>query len=182
MGQVVLGLLSVVILVAFVGCSYVETPPIEPPPSGLIAPQPETQPNMLIGLTVAPGSGFYPVGENITFFITLTNTKRTPIVFTPNPPVITIQSVNRGIGPIGSATRIVKQTTSGTGNVILQPGQNVTYTVIWDQRDSEGHQVPPYDYFLGVELKDIFVDGEHIPTLYAPGFVVLIGTATEAGL
>lgn len=80
------------------------------------------------------------------------------MVLSPVPPMMEIK-LPRQQGDIG----IVKTFAPGSGEVKLEPGGKVTYTLVWDQRDSRGQQVPPRYYTPNIEVRGIKINGEAGP-------------------
>lgn len=54
---------------------------------------------------------------------------------------------------------VVESFAPGSGQVKLAQGESVTYTLVWDQRDSGGRQVAPGYYNPNIKAKDIVING-----------------------
>jgi hypothetical protein len=110
-----------------------------------------------IKLTTVPNRKVYSLGEPVIFTVSIENLQAIPIVLTPDPPTIEIILRDTSTGQ----DEIVETFAPGTGQARLEPAGKVTYTLVWDQRNSHGEQVPPGYYILYIQAtKDIKVDGD----------------------
>ncbi len=113
-------------------------------------------PRPVLHLDIIHNKTVYSIGEPIIFEISITNASPAAIVFGPDPPTTQIKLPGRQVGDV----EIVATFAPGSGEVKLEPGEKVTYNVVWDQRDSQGQQVPPGPYFPNIEARDISIDGK----------------------
>lgn len=84
-------------------------------------------------------------GEKVDITLSFTNEASEPRIMSPFPPKINIEQPN-----MQPPDNIVCSFPAGTKEVRLEPGETVTYNLIWDQRDGGGQQV---DFgWYGVEV------------------------------
>lgn len=117
----------------------------------------------LLELTVVPSEEAIvsPFGETVTVELTFKNTHSESVTITPFPPAIYIT----GEG----AVRPVHLLPEGTKSLELPPLETETYTLIWDQRDSNGEQVNPGWYTVFVGEVTVSKETEPTNTVYQPG-------------
>jgi hypothetical protein len=99
-----------------------------------------------VQLKLVPSKLEYPPGEPVHMNVTLTNAssgKVDPITVQPYPPVIYIVTV----GATPESTRLIKTFPIGNDPKTLALGEQVTYSLLWDQKDDTGKQVSPGWYF-----------------------------------
>jgi hypothetical protein len=114
------------------------------PPSPMPAPPPLLEPTAIADRSV------YLLGESVTVKFSLRNVSSSPLVISPNPPEIEIM--------LPVKEEVVKTFAPISGRVRLEPGEEVTYTLVWDQHDSSGQQVAPGYYNLNIRAKDLLIN------------------------
>ena len=164
MKKLIIGLIVVFLLSVSVSCA--PSAPVPPP-----APRP------VLDMDAVPNKTVCSLGEPIIFEISITNVSSAAIVFGPDPPTTQIKLPGR---PTEQDVEVVATFAPGSGEVRLEPGEKLTYSVVWDQTDSQGNQVPPRPYFPNIKIRDITIDGK-AGTRIGTAFGILIQPPPEAG-
>ena len=87
----------------------------------------------------------YDFGETVEITLSFTNEASETRVMSPFPPKINIERPN-----MQPPESIVRSLPAGTGEIQLEPGETLTYQLVWDQKDDSGQQIPPGWY--GIEV------------------------------
>ena len=132
---------------------------------------PEPPPTPVSGVTATPAPPPIEVkattsqttclpGETITIEFSVKNTGTEPLTIRSGPPEFQVQSVE--------SLSYVWVFPPGREQVTLAPGEIVTYTFVWDQRDASGQQVLPGEYsvssFHYVAFGEGWIEGWEHPT------------------
>jgi len=125
------------------------TPASVPPPT-LTPPRTLAPPGRLDVVAVSDRNTYLP-GEPVTIEFSFINISSEPIVLSPDPPEIEIKLPGR--------EGMVQSLAPGSGEVNLEPGENITYTLVWDQRDSSGQQVAPGYYNTNIMARNMGING-----------------------
>ena len=145
MKKLLIGLILVMLLVP-VSCAK--------PPAPAPSPQPFPAPPSRLDVLAVSDKNAYLPGEPITIEFSLKNVTSAPLVISPNPPEIEIVLPTL----LTMEAEVFKSFAPVAGQVKLEPGEEVTYTLVWDQTDSSGHQAAPGYYNLNVKAKNIRID------------------------
>lgn len=115
--------------------------------------------------TVVPDEATYLPGERVDVRLSLTNTSLDTITISSYPSEIQV-------APFRDRDQILFSRAGGTQPLDIKPGDTATLEFTWDQKDSEGKQVPAGWY--AVTFKDInVIQGDRRNTIN-PGAAVLI--------
>jgi len=125
------------------------TPASVPPPT-LTPPRTLAPPGRLDVVAVSDRNTYLP-GEPVTIEFSFINISSEPIVLSPDPPKMEIKLPGR--------EGVVQSLAPGTGEVNLEPGENITYTLVWDQRDSSRQQVAPGYYNTNIMARNMGING-----------------------
>jgi hypothetical protein len=87
---------------------------------------------------------FYLQGEDITISISILNVSKSAFVVDPYVPEVTLRH-------FGGGNSEVRLFASGSDTKLLESGQTVSYTVMWDQRDNQEQQVPYGSYEVALD-------------------------------
>ena len=177
------------IILLFVGVSCAKPAPTPTPAPAPTAeapfPNPYRQP--IIDMITVSNRKIYSLGEPVIFTVSIKNLQAMPVVLIPNPPMIDIEIVLPSKLPRPGQkadSEIVETLAPGTGQVVLEPAGKVTYTLVWDQRDSHGEQVPPGYYFPNIKINTdrgvLKVNGKR-PSTSGNAFGILIRPPPEPG-
>ena len=178
MKKLITGLLMLFLLLASVACAGKTVPPNSPPPPAPASiPTPATAPvpapippsaqpqvappSRLDVMSVSDRAAYLP-GEPVTIEFSFKNITSELIIINPSPPEIEIKLPELEIIPPDTLTlkaEVVKSLAPGSGQVELEPSENVTYTLVWDQRDSSGQPVAPGYYNPNIMARDIGING-----------------------
>jgi hypothetical protein len=109
-------------------------------------------PRPVIDLVAVSDRSVYALGEPIAFELTIANVSPASIVIGPDPPKMEIV--------LPGQEGVAETFAPGSGQIKLEPGERVTYTLVWDQRDSRGQQVPPGYYNPNIKVRDIQINGK----------------------
>jgi len=131
------------------------TPMPTPPPAPVPKPLPTLQ------VSAIPTQDSYLPGEEVDIEFSFTNTDSEPITVTPFPPEIHIM--------LPRPYETVRSFASGEQELILKPGERMTYNLTWDQRDENEKQVTPGWYY--VDVKDITATRDTWTTQWSFGTV-----------
>ena len=128
------------------------TPTPAPSPAPTPAPIP-TSPvaNPFLDLTVTPYKDAYLPGEPVSVELSLVNVSSEPIIMSPYPPEIELI--------LSRPEEVVQTFAAGSGEVELEPGEKVTYTLAWNQRNSKGQLVAPGYYNLNIIISNFRING-----------------------
>jgi len=162
--------------------------PLEPPTP---APEPTTAPSPTpispyhttprgppeYGLGGVSNRSIYSLGEPVIFKVFIQNMRSTPMVLSPIPPKMEIRLRKSPEEEV----EIVETIAPGTGEVKLEPGEKWPYTLVWDQRDSNGQQLAPGYYTPNIWVKDIKIDGK-AGDYFGVALSVLIQPPPEPGV
>jgi len=104
----------------------------------------------------------YLPGEEISIELSFTNITSGPYEISPFPPLIEAKAPMKT-----TLEELIRSFPVGTTALTLQPNETRKYTLIWDQQDEKGQQVPYgyYNFFIpdGGTLEDkAIVGGIHI--------------------
>ena len=170
MNRLIIGLPILLLLLVPFACAKETTP--APPPTPAPAPAPVPAPALTPPRTLAPpprldvvavsDRNAYLPGEPITIEFSFKNITSEPIVISPSPPEMEIVLPEVAITPpetLSSQAEIVQSLAPGSGQVELEPSENVTYTLVWDQRDGNGKQVAPGYYNPNIKAKNMGING-----------------------
>ncbi len=145
------------------------TPVPGPSPAPALAPEPAptpprtlAPPSRLDVLAVSDKNAYLP-GEPITIEFSFKNITSEPIVISPSPPEMEIVLPEVEItqpDTLSLQAEVVKSLAPGSGQVDLEPGESVTYTLVWDQRDNSGKQVAPGYYNPNIKARNMGIDGK----------------------
>ena len=135
------------------------TPTPTPMPTPTPAPVPTPLPTLQV--SAIPTQDSYLPGEEVDIEFSFTNTDSEPITVTPFPPEIQIM--------LPRPYEAVRSFTSGEQELMLKPGERMTYNLTWDQRDENEKQVTPGWYY--VDVKDITATRDTWTTQWSFGTV-----------
>jgi hypothetical protein len=157
MNKLITGLLILFLLSALGACANpVPTPapvPVLPTPHSFVR-GPIVQ---KVKLSAASNRKVYSLSEPVITTVSIENLQAVPVVLTPDPPTIEFVLRDTSTGQ----EEIVETFALGAGQATLEPAGKVTYTLVWNQRNSHGEQVPPGYYVLFLQAtKNIKVDGD----------------------
>ncbi len=120
-------------------------------------------PTVAVEATAILSKEAYPVGENVGIVFSFKNISSETLVF-PFPPAF-------NIGTLDGQT--VREFAVGMTRKSLAPGESVSSSLTWDQRDDVGVQVPAGEYQIvmpNVRLGDVgFLSLPSAPTLVIMG-------------
>lgn len=88
----------------------------------------------------------YLPGEMVTIELSLRNVTEETLTVRPFPPKLDVT--------LPWSREAIQSFAAGPGQVALQPGEERTHSLVWDQRDTSGRQVAPGYYDVQV---DVFV-------------------------
>jgi hypothetical protein len=133
-----------------------ESPTPTPTPSPAPAPTPaiiptSPVPNPFFDLTVTPYQDAYLPGEPVSVELSLVNISSEPVIMSPYPPEIEIT--------LSRPVEVVQTFAAGSGEVELEPGEKVAYTLAWNQRNSKGQLVAPGYYNLNIIISNFRING-----------------------
>ncbi len=141
---------AVVVVIAAVAAIWQFGGVGQAPPAPVPAPSPPPVPTPAPGPTrmveferVEPV--VFVLGEKVEVTLSFINEASEPRIMSPFPPEINIERPNTQ--PPDS---VVRSFAAGSQEVRLEPGELVTYELVWDQKDDRGQQVAPGWY--GVEV------------------------------
>jgi len=115
------------------------TPAPAPMPAPTPAPSPAPRHAEFIEMNATTDRSTYLPGEEITIEFSFKNISPQAFMIDPFPPEIEII----GHGPYDELVRLFP---AGAESKSLEPGEVVSYTMTWDQRDGQGQQVD-YGYY-----------------------------------
>jgi|GEM_PF-1715520 len=110
-----------------------------PAPAPTLAPAPAPGPEIFIEADASMDKPSFLPGEDIVIELSFKNVRSEPFQLEPFPPQIEIMRPSPYDEPVRSFT-------AGTGSRSLEPGEVATYTLVWDQNDEQGQQIP-YGYY-----------------------------------
>jgi hypothetical protein len=119
--------------------------------SGVFSPSQPAAPEV-VRVEAMTDRTVYARGQPVVINVGLQNLSGGVLDFSEFPPIV---SVMRETGIMAAYTF-----GAGAGTKTLQPGQAVSFSLTWDQRDSRGVQVAPGEYYL--ELEDLYYQGAKI--------------------
>ena len=169
--------LAVVVLVGVIVWANV-TPPTTPstPSRGIPVAPTQVAPIMPLRVTAETDQESYLPGEEITIELSFTNTSSEATTISPILPEMEIISSAR--------QEVVRSFAQSDGQEKLDAGGTLTKTLVWNQKDNAGEQVPPGHYQL--HIGEIHIEGaEPGATGTSPGSILEIvirslqGTALE---
>jgi len=105
------------------------------------APGPLTEP--VFQAIATTEKALYTAGEEITIEFSFINTSSETVTVVAYPPQIDIRNAEND--------QTVRRSPAGTGKQELAPFETLGYTLVWDQMDSRGHQVPPGIYTITID-------------------------------
>ena len=153
---------------------HTPTPPT-PTPTSTPTPLPRPTPTPVPGITATPwvlpfrittDKTHYLPGESIEIRMSLENNRGETITVPSFPPETV---VIRGI--TGEKIR-----TFPPGEKIqLKPGETVSYTLKWDQRDENGREVSPGRYYVGVDVVRVEVEDRYLTGFGGTHMEIIIG-------
>ncbi len=171
--KTIVGLLVLFLLSMPVACAKETAPSPTPAPAPASVPTPAPAPALTPPRTLAPPSrvdvvavsdkNAYLPEEPITIEFSFKNITPEPMVISPSPPEMEIVLPEVEITPPDTLTlqaEVVQSLAPGSEQVELESGENVTYTLVWDQRDSNGQQVAPGYYNLNIKARNIGINGK----------------------
>jgi len=134
------------------------TPSSSPSPSA--HPSPAPRPVKYIKMEAAFDKDNYPPEEEITIKLSFTNVTAEPHEISPFPPIVEVRADGR-------RDRVVHTFPAGSSNVTVQSGETTEQTLVWNQQDEQGQQVPYgyYDFLIpgsGTLEDKAIVGGIHI--------------------
>lgn len=121
---------------------YPPAPPT-PPPTHPRHPSP-------LEMNDVTGKPWYSLGEIVEVKFLWENVTNESVTVKPFPLAVEIR------GPYDS---VVWSCTGGAGERTLKPGETLSYTLTWDQRDNNGQIIEPGYYFLTAEYEAIRKSG-----------------------
>ncbi|MDO8578711.1 MAG: hypothetical protein Q7R50_05980 [Dehalococcoidales bacterium] len=143
------------------------TPPASPPPPGahVTVNPPMVNVSMPLQAKVVPENSSYLPGKPVTVTLSLTNVSSAPLSVNLYPPQIRV-------APVMDWDRVIFSVAGGTRSRELKPGEIVSVTFTWDQKDKAGRQVTPgwYNIIFG----DISVIQGEGRITFTPGASMLI--------
>ncbi|MFO7967947.1 MAG: hypothetical protein R6U44_10160 [Archaeoglobaceae archaeon] len=102
------------------------------------------------------GSKYYvPSGKEVHINFTFRNQGIQKLNFSPFPPKLEIEK---------SFGEVVRHFPPGNKEIELEPGEEITYSYVWDQRNSNGDLVGPGKYY--VVMKHVHVETPEMSTGY----------------
>jgi hypothetical protein len=119
----------------------VVTPTPEPEPPIVTAPPPVTAP--VLRATATIDKAIYTVGEKITIEFSFSNISSESITIATYPPQIDIRNTE--------TDDTARRFPPGTDELELSPSETAEYTMVWDQLDGRGHQIPPGTYTIAID-------------------------------
>jgi len=142
MKKIIMGLLSLFLLSMPVACAKEPVPASPPPPAPASVPRPSTThgPQIFIEVDSSLNKDSYLPGEDIIIDFTFQNVTAEPFQIDPFPPLI----------QIGHQDEVWCSFLPGEAVKSLDLGEVVTYTLIWDQTDAQGQQVPYGSYYINL--------------------------------
>ncbi len=167
MKNLIIGLILVMLLVPVACATSPPAPWTGPVPDrGAPAPSPSPHPSpaprsvKYIKMEAAFDKDAYPPEEEINIKLSFTNVTAEPHEISPFPPIVEVRADGR-------RDSIVHTFPAGSSNVTVQSGETTEHTLVWNQQDEQGQQVPYgyYDFLIpgGGTLEDkAIVGGIHI--------------------
>jgi len=145
-------------LLPLVSCAAPPAP--APAPAPAPHPSPAPRPAKFIQMKADFGKDTYQPGEEIAIELSFTNITSEPYEISPFPPLVEVRAAGR-------RDRVVRNFPAGSTAVTLEAGEATEHTLVWDQQDEQGQQVPYgyYDFSIpgGGTLEDkAMVGGLHI--------------------
>lgn len=134
------------------------TAPVTPVPKELVRRGPPLRPPLEIKATL--GQDAVLPGQHISVTWSIENVSPNHITLRPFPPETTVQRMRIVEWPSGeddlvSGIQVVRLNPAGSREVTLQPGEQTTHSLVWDQRGIGGWPVAPgyYDLSVGVNVE-----------------------------
>jgi hypothetical protein len=121
----------------------VVTPAPEPEPPIVTAPAPPPVTAPVLRATATTEKTIYTVGEEITIEFSFNNISSEPITMATYPPQVDIRN--------SETDETARRFPPGTDRQELVPSQTAEYTLVWDQMDGRGHQIPPGTYAIAID-------------------------------
>jgi len=121
----------------------VVTPTPEPELPILTAPPPAPLTEPVLKATATTEKGIYEVGEKITIEFSFSNVDSETVTIVAYPPQIDILNAEND--------QTARRFPTGTGKQELLPLETLEYTLVWDQVDDHGHQIPPGTYTIAID-------------------------------
>lgn len=122
-------------------------------------PSPTQLPAKSVSLTAAFDKETYLPGEPVTVEVTFTNITGGPLLFSPFPPSFEVYS-------FGGSGAVVYTFPPGDSSLAVPKGNSVTHTIVWDQRDAQGRQVPCGQYIFSVPAGGTLEDSRAVGSVY----------------
>ncbi|MBA7644397.1 hypothetical protein ES703_52141 [subsurface metagenome] len=143
---VILGLALVICLLVPLSCA--KAPPMPAPaPAPMPAPAPRPAPAPPFQKSLVPEEAYYLSGEIVEVKFSLTNVSSETIKLDRWPPEIQVKPSHEN--------ETLFSVAAGTQPLEIKPGDTITVESSWDQKDTEGKQVPPGWY--RITFRDINV-------------------------
>ena len=139
-----MAILLMAMALGFVQC---DSAPPTPPPTHLPPHPPPRHPLEMNDVTT---KSWYSLGEVVEVKFSWKNAANEPVTVKPFPLAVEIRY------PYDS---VVWSYTGGSGERTLKPGETLSHTLTWDQRDNNGQIIEPGYYFLSVEYQAIRKNG-----------------------
>jgi len=151
-------LTALLLVTSVAGCQQKAQPAPSSSPSA--HPSPAPRPVKYIKMEAAFDKDAYPPEEEIIIKLSFTNVTVEPHEISPFPPIVEVRADGR-------RDRVVHTFPAGSSNVTVQSGETTKHTLVWNQQDEQGQQVPYgyYDFYIpdGGTLEDkAIVGGIHI--------------------
>ena len=165
--------LAVIVLVGVIIWTNV-TPPTTPstPSRGTPVAPTQVAPIMPLRVTAETDQESYLPGEEITIELSFTNTSSEATTISPILPEMEIISSAR--------QEVVRSFAQSDGQEKLDAGGTLTKTLVWNQKDNAGEQVPPGHYQL--HIGEIHIEGaEPRATGTSPGSILEIVIRSPQG-
>ncbi len=114
--------------------------------------QPAATVPSIVGAAATMSKSVYAAGETVAVEISLKNVTTESFTIWKFPPILSVMDSKTG--------QPVYTTEAGGSTVVLAPGQETSYTVYWQQLDSDGQPVSPGRYYI--ELEDLDNQGQPV--------------------
>ena len=141
------------------------TPSPEPEPPIVTAPPPAPVTAPVLRATAATEKAIYTVGEKITIEFHFSNISSETATIAAYPPQIDIRNAEND--------QTSRRFPAGTDKHELAPSETVEYTLVWDQLDGRGHQIPLGTYTIAIDEIRITSPAE------PEGLIMSFGDMTE---
>lgn len=152
MRKIITGLLILFLLSMPVACARETGPTPTPTPSPTPAPgpSPAPRPEKYIKVEQTVDKDAYLPGKEVLITLSFQNVNTEPLELAHFPPVA-VKIMQKG-----QYGELIRTLPPGEDSRVLAPGETITHTLIWDQRDDQGKPVDPGHY--NIDLMYVYLD------------------------